>query len=45
MREGFSFHLVVMTAKENNCVVFACDDCVKSIVDRLSLLPEYPEKH
>ena len=32
-----------MIAKENNCVVSACDGCVKSIVDRLSLLPEYPE--
>ena len=43
MREGFALHLVVMIAKENNCVVSACDGCVKSIVDRLSLLPEYPE--
>ena len=32
-----------MIAKEDNCVVSACDGCVKSIVDRLSLLPEYPE--
>ena len=43
MREGFALHLVVMIVKEDNCVVSACDGCVKSIVDRLSLLPEYPE--
>ena len=43
MGEGFALHLAVMIGKENNCVVSACAGCVKSIVDRHSLLPEYPE--
>ena len=36
---------LLMIAKENNCVVSVCSGCVKSIVDRLSLLPEYPENY
>ena len=42
-KKGFSLHLVVIIAKENNVVVPACDDCLKKIVHRLCILPEYPE--
>ena len=44
IKKGFSLHLVVMIAKENDVVVSACVDCLKKIVDRLCILPEHPEK-
>ena len=44
IKKGFSLHLVVMIAKENDKVVSACVDCLKKIVDRLCILPEHPEK-
>ena len=30
--------------KKNKAVVFACVDCLKKIVDRIYMLPEYVEK-
>ena len=48
IKKCFSFHLVIMIAKKkqkiNKAVVFACVDCLKKIVDRIYMLPEYVEK-
>ena len=41
--EGSYLHLVVVIAEKNGCVVSACAECFGKIVDRLSMLPEYPE--
>ena len=48
IKKCFSFHLVIMIAKKkkkkNKSVVFASVDCLKKIVDRIYILPEYAEK-
>ena len=47
IKKCFSFHLVIMIAKKkkkNKAVVFACVDCLKKIVDRIYISPEYAEK-
>ena len=41
--EGSYLRLAVVIAKENGCVVSACAESIGKIVDRLCILPEYPE--
>ena len=41
--EGSYLHLAVVIAKENGCVVSGCAECIGKTVNRLSILPEYPE--